>query len=75
MNEQYKKVIFLAHPDKGGSTKECADINFAKKVLLDPISRNNYKDALEKYHLDDGLQVDPKFDERQEEKRAKWEQA
>ena len=42
-------------------------------MLLDPISRNNYKDALRKYGLDDGLSIDPDFETKLAERRAKWD--
>ena len=70
VNQQFKKVIYLAHPDRGGSNEEAQMLNQAKKVLLDTISRNNYKDALKKYRLDDGLAIDPDFDARNEELKA-----
>ena len=38
----YNKIIFLAHPDRGGTIEETQSINMAKKILLDPRSRKGY---------------------------------
>ena len=70
VNQQYKKVIYLAHPDRGGSHEECTLLNQAKQVLLDTISRKNYKSALVEFKLNDGLATDPFFDARNEELKA-----
>ena len=38
----YNKIMFLNHPDRGGSAEETAAINRAKKILLDPVMRADY---------------------------------
>ena len=64
IKKTYNKIIFLAHPDKGGSIEETKSINLAKKILSDSENLNNYKKALIKYNLPDGLTKNPEFSPR-----------
>ena len=64
LKKTYNKIYFLADPSKGGSTEEAAEINLAKKILLDPQSLENYREALKKYNLPDGLERDVDFEPR-----------
>ena len=72
IKKTYNKLIFLAHPDRGGSTDETAEINLAKKILLDSDSLENYKKVLNRYNLPDGLEKDANFSPKLTQLRKKY---
>jgi len=63
VNKAYRHVITHAHEDEeGGSIEWSSQITAAKECLLDTNSRRLYNDALERFEITDGHQLDPNFE-------------